>query len=559
MIKLTEDQKKGAKAVVDGIKEKGYAVLCGYAGTGKALWDEESIPYFSHGEIHFKKNKDIKVGDILLSYGNDLTKVTGVFPQGELEAYKVNFSNDSSVVCNGEHLWSYFSSEDELTTKTLLDLFEEYTEIEIPVVDFKKTKIVSIEKLPKKLPMTCLEVEHPTHLYAFGNKLTLTHNTTTIKTIISEYLDIDEDKVLACAPTGVASFRLREQGWKNSSTVHQSLYNYKVLEDFDDEGNTITIFDRQVIDEEELKENYDIILVDEAGMLEKELYEDLMKLDIPKIFIGDPAQLPPVGNPTDLLDSPDYTLTKPVRQTEDSDILEIATNLREGEKIFIKNYSDVLIDGIKNINTEYLLRADQVICSTNKTKDKINDFFRKEKGINSKLPVLGDRVIFLENKWEIKDNNNNPVVNGLQGVITDINSSYTTKTGKRGVNKDKVMMFTEATITTDYGEFKDILIDVRPFIEGQYSEIHLKKMKKRKKMTPIMQLCKIDFSYCLTVHKMQGAEKNKIVIIEEQFPYKKEESYKSLYTALTRAKEKAIIYPCPAKIGQYIGDIQKII
>ena len=49
------------------------------------------------------------------------------------------------------------------------------------------------------------------------------------------------------------------------------------------------------------------------------------------------------------------------------------------------------------------------------------------------------------------------------------------------------------------------------------------------------------YAYAVTVHKAQGSEWDKVVVIEESFPFNKEEHAKWLYTACTRASEKLVL------------------
>ena len=49
------------------------------------------------------------------------------------------------------------------------------------------------------------------------------------------------------------------------------------------------------------------------------------------------------------------------------------------------------------------------------------------------------------------------------------------------------------------------------------------------------------YAYAITTHKAQGSEWDKVLVVEERFPFDKEEHIKWLYTAATRAKEKLVI------------------
>ena len=49
------------------------------------------------------------------------------------------------------------------------------------------------------------------------------------------------------------------------------------------------------------------------------------------------------------------------------------------------------------------------------------------------------------------------------------------------------------------------------------------------------------FGYAITCHKSQGSEWDKVLVIEEGFPFDKEEHSRWLYTACTRAAEKLVL------------------
>ncbi|GAC1408520.1 MAG: hypothetical protein NVSMB64_16840 [Candidatus Velthaea sp.] len=52
------------------------------------------------------ENANIRVGDEVINAQGETSRVTGVFPQGLKEAYKVTFSDGASTICCDEHLWA---------------------------------------------------------------------------------------------------------------------------------------------------------------------------------------------------------------------------------------------------------------------------------------------------------------------------------------------------------------------------------------------------------------------------------------------------------------------
>ena len=53
---------------------------------------------------------DVQVGDEVMNSIGGISRVTGVFPQGQLEGYRVYFSDGASVVCSDDHLWAVNSA-----------------------------------------------------------------------------------------------------------------------------------------------------------------------------------------------------------------------------------------------------------------------------------------------------------------------------------------------------------------------------------------------------------------------------------------------------------------
>jgi replicative DNA helicase len=71
----------------------------------------------------FVEMGDLRVGDELASVDGSSSSVTGVFPQGERQVYRVTFSDGRSTECCGEHLWRVhyrtWPSPRVLTTTTI--------------------------------------------------------------------------------------------------------------------------------------------------------------------------------------------------------------------------------------------------------------------------------------------------------------------------------------------------------------------------------------------------------------------------------------------------------
>ena len=127
------------------------------------------------------------------------------------------------------------------------------------------------------------------------------------------------------APTNKAARVLSEKAGRPSGTIH-SLLGLRMTRDF--EGGYRLERTREP---EDLP---DLIVLDEASMVDTALMahiEDAQsESDLVVLFVGDPAQLPPVNeesSPFDRIDGPE--MTKIVRQQKGSPIVELATHIRE--------------------------------------------------------------------------------------------------------------------------------------------------------------------------------------------------------------------------------------
>jgi hypothetical protein len=76
-------------------------VLADDMGLGKALALDAKILT----PTGWKRMGDIQVGDAVINSQGGTSHVTGVYPQGEKDLYKVEFTDGSSVECCDEHLW----------------------------------------------------------------------------------------------------------------------------------------------------------------------------------------------------------------------------------------------------------------------------------------------------------------------------------------------------------------------------------------------------------------------------------------------------------------------
>lgn len=88
-------------------------LLAGPPGSSKSCLNSSEIYTYSNknGEntIKIKEFGALEIGDYVFGRDGSAYLVQGVYPQGELEAYKVTLEDGRSVVCSADHLWTVYS------------------------------------------------------------------------------------------------------------------------------------------------------------------------------------------------------------------------------------------------------------------------------------------------------------------------------------------------------------------------------------------------------------------------------------------------------------------
>lgn len=100
--------------------------LCmfGTRGFSKALRDDEKLLYEDNS---WRNIGDAKTGDKIFGADGKLTNILGVYPQGEVDLYKVTLLDGREVVCCDEHLWQVYDFQARrVRTLPLKELLNSY-------------------------------------------------------------------------------------------------------------------------------------------------------------------------------------------------------------------------------------------------------------------------------------------------------------------------------------------------------------------------------------------------------------------------------------------------
>lgn len=390
---------------------------------------------------------------------------------------------------------------------------------------------LEIENVEHKLNIKFEELQKKAIFEAFTSGILVltggpgTGKTTTLNAIIKLFENRDLIIELA-APTGRAAKRMTELTGKEAKTIHRLLE----VEWVDDEKQQFARNEKNPLD-------CDVIIIDEASMIDALLFDNLLKalrLSCRIILVGDSDQLPSIGAGNvlnDILSSdifPSIRLKKVFRQASSSMIITNAHAIINDEPpIFIKKDSDCFFlrrfdrsdtaQTVLDLVSERLpaaygfdpIRDIQVLCPSrmldtgtvnlnNILQNVLNPLKNGQPQLAFKGAYLrlGDKVMQIKNNYDLqflRDNGEygTGVFNGDVGYITDIDK-------RGGILK---VRYDDRVVT-------------------YFSE----------------DLSQLELAYAVTVHKSQGSEYDCVVLplfdVPEKLKYRN-----LLYTAVTRAKK----------------------
>jgi len=354
----------------------------------------------------------------------------------------------------------------------------------------------------------------------------------TLVRFIVNALDVEENKVCYCAFTGKAAEVLRKKGNKNVCTLHKLLYEH---------------IPRQAggfIRRKKDHLDYDVIIVDEISMVPKFMVELLFNHKVYVICLGDSFQLPPIDKEEDnhLLDHPHVFLDEIMRQAQESEIIRLTMKIRNQESIDYYNGDEVKIFQKKDLVTGHLLWADTILCATNATRHNINKQMRQILGYEGNLQS-GEKLLIKRNYWSDLNEDGDSLVNGTIGIVKNPFDSFIQIPPQIKNDRYKIPTIM-ADFLPEYGKSfgvinfdKDFLLKEQPCLDWRVS-YQLGKMQR--KIGDIIPR-QATYGYALTTHAAQGSQWSKVLVLEENFPFNREEHARWLYTACTRPEKQLVI------------------
>jgi ATP-dependent exoDNAse (exonuclease V) alpha subunit len=400
-------------------------------------------------------------------------------------------------------------------------------------------------------------------------------------------------RAILLAPTGRAAKVMSNYSGRPALTIHKKIYRKRSA------VSTDLAF--------QLAPNlaeHTLFIIDEASMIADEwntqngssFLKDIMEFmyngkNCGVLFVGDTAQLPPVGS----LDSPALNkgylvenfhlqvtaieLKEVVRQGKKSGILANATMLRklintqsakeEGEKIplprFItKGYKDIfrmngvkLVEGLEYAYRKFDIENALVVCRSNKSANIYNQQIRARLLYREEELTGGDQIMVVRNNYFwLPDNEATAfIANGDMARIIRVR------------NEEERYGFRFSEVQLEFIDYPDagqitckVMLDIlqaetpnlsyedsKKLFEGLLLDYeHITNKKERLlaiKQDPYYNALQIKFAYAVTCHKAQGGQWDAVFVDQG---YLTDEMIdldflRWLYTAVTRAKDELFL------------------
>ena len=267
-----------------------------------------------------------------------------------------------------------------------------------------------------------------------------------------------------------------------------------------------------------------LLVLDELSMVGTTIAEDLRGFGVPILGIGDPGQLPPVGeNPGFTNREPDFFMTEIHRQARDNPIIALSILAREGRNIKPGKYGDgvEVVERIRDDATYDMDRNAQIIVGTNKRRWKVTNKLRKKLGYLSSGPCAGEPLIICKNSRTIPD-----FVNGAF-----VNCVHDTGDLQEGSVALRVMV-----------EDEDGIQRTVVAVQGLFEEHKL--LKKGESTAPKNLAFRaridnehLDWGWAITCHRVQGSQWDDVILHDESGAFR-EDAARWLYTGISRAAKR---------------------
>jgi ATP-dependent exoDNAse (exonuclease V) alpha subunit len=399
-------------------------------------------------------------------------------------------------------------------------------------------------------------------------------------------------RAVLLAPTGRAAKVMTSYSGRTALTIHKKIYRKK--------SAVSTDLSFQLAPN--LAENT-LFIIDEASMIADEwntksgssFLKDVMEFmyngkNCGVLFVGDTAQLPPVGSLDSPALNPAYVadnfglevltteLKEVVRQGQKSGILANATMLRDLINTHVANahlaeddkkvklphfitrgYKDIfrmtglkLVEGLEYAYQKFDIESSLVVCRSNKSANVYNQQIRVRLLYREEELTGGDQIMVVRNNyfWLPDNESTSFIANGDMAKIVRVRNEeerYGFRFSEVSLEfldyPDAGQVTCKVMLDTLQGETPNLSYeDSKKLFEGVAEDYaHISNKKERLlaiKQDPFYNALQIKFAYAVTCHKAQGGQWDAVFVdqgylTDEMIDL---EFLRWLYTAVTRAK-----------------------
>lgn len=419
------------------------------------------------------------------------------------------------------------------------------------------------------------------------------------KTFLMQYLatwlKLHDYKFTLLASTGRAATVLRGKTGFDANTVHGELYRFSKVEGDEEDieedapiekyGQMTLRFLLRPIDE-----GKKVYIIDESSMLSSETAVDSDQVSFGSgrllidffnavgsnkvIFVGDPGQLPPVGqNFSPGLDMSwlasqkrigiSVTLEKIERNQPDNDILVLASMIRNMvpnqairfPRLPARNLNNVkLYDSQPELFNSYLNKFKEVgangtlaIARSNKMVSDINRAVRRDLfGGELDLPIqVGDILMVVQNNYAVPLTNGDFVeVTGLGETRSQANLKFQSIRIKALLSGNEYEILLALDILNSWDnnftkeQSRQLMIDFSRRMKRKGFKANSPGYKELMMKDSYLNCLKVKFGYAVTCHKAQGGEWDDVFLFltAKMYGMPLDELFRWWYTAVTRAK-----------------------
>jgi exodeoxyribonuclease-5 len=322
--------------------------------------------------------------------------------------------------------------------------------------------------------------------------------------------DFVHRNIATIAPTGKAASRLRFKGFRNTKTMHQFIYNVRGE---DEDGDPIFV-GKGALDEKPA-----LVICDEGSMIGEWDANNLLSHGLPILFLGDTGQLRPVKAAQFLIKGREDVLLEDIERNA-GNIVRASMFVRQGKRLPPREYDDVRVRLGGVTDEELLEHAGEdgvILCTFNSTRIEMNKRIRKLLGFKGQIPMIGEKVVCMFNQHAHR------IMNGEQGIVL----------GYREIPDEE----------KDDGDIGCLMIEFKCLTTGKRKSAKFNPRSFDNDPEVRKEIMKTagawDYGNCLTIHKSQGSEWPKVLVIEEMMsgvPYAE-----LMYTGITRAQDQLTV------------------